>query len=258
MATVDTGQETTVPPMRQIQKTGYQSADDPLKFIMSTSAVDRAGDIVEQDFDLRAFKNNNIALFNHNPNFPIGTWHDVKIEAGRLVGRLKLAAAGTSKMVDEIRSLVEQRILKAVSIGFIPSEAEPLKTGGYRYRKNQITECSLVAVGMNSQALLTRSAAISPELQKMMQDSVGAEGLNHSTKRKSKMSIQDQIEQQRAQKEDVNAEIEKLKSVADTELRDMTDDEIGAYDELLAKREEKLRSQGKDPRAKKKTRRKRG
>jgi HK97 family phage major capsid protein/HK97 family phage prohead protease len=147
-----------------VYKQGLQSADDPLEFVMSTDDVDRHGDIVEQDWKLSEFKKNPIALFGHSSGFPIGTWEKVRVEGGKLMGRLKLAAKGTSNRIDEIRELLEQRILRAVSVGFMPGEAEPLDEekpwGGYRLRKNSLLECSLVSVPANSAALLTSIKAL--------------------------------------------------------------------------------------------------
>lgn len=141
-----------------VYKSGEQSPDDPFAFVMSTDAIDRAGDIVEQDWDLRDFRKNPIALFGHDHEKPIGTWENVRVAGGRLVGDLKLAAAGTSAFLDEIRSLVQQRILRAVSVGFRPAKYADRrdKDGnlvGLRMSQNVLYETSLVSVPMNPQAL---------------------------------------------------------------------------------------------------------
>jgi phage head maturation protease len=95
-----------------------------LDFVLSDATVDRYGDIVEPDgWNLKWFKGNPIALFGHNNSFPIGTWENVRVESGKLIARLKLAARGTSARIDELISLVEQGVLRAVSVGFIPSKA---------------------------------------------------------------------------------------------------------------------------------------
>ena len=142
-------------PPELIHKAGRQSAEDPFRFIMSTASTDRMGDVIEQDgWDLRPFKQNPIALFQHNADKPIGVWEDVRVEAGKLTGRLKLAARGTSQFLDELHALIEQRILKAVSVGFRPLKHEPLeKGGGYRFLKQELMECSLVSIPANSEAL---------------------------------------------------------------------------------------------------------
>lgn len=220
---------------KSYQKTGIQSADDPFKFIMSTASVDRMGDSVTQDFDLRAFRKNPIALFNHNSNFPIGTWQRVGVVSGALTGHLKLAKAGTSKLIDEVRSLLEQRILKAVSIGFTSSDATPIKNGdGYTLSKNHLMECSLVSVPANSEALLAKG--ISPELRAMLaQDRDVRKPSIHT--RYEKMNLSEQIQSKKDAVVQIGADIDALKSLADTELRDMTDDEIKSYDDMLDQRD---------------------
>ncbi len=101
--------------------------DEPLDFVLSDESVDRDGDIVRQDgLDLTQFRKNPVALFAHNHNDPIGAWQNVRRDGKRTIGRLRLAAEGTSETVDKARKLVEQGILRAVSIGFMPLEGKPL------------------------------------------------------------------------------------------------------------------------------------
>jgi len=138
---------------------GVQSADDPFTFVMSDETVDRMGDvIVAKGWDLSEFKKNPIALWGHDHRSPIGTWERVRIEGKRLMGRLKLAAEGTSAEIDTIRSLMEQRILKAVSVGFMPDEYEERKDGkgnflGITFTKTVLHETSLVSVPANPNAI---------------------------------------------------------------------------------------------------------
>src|SRR4051812_17691396 len=90
--------------------------DAKLKFfVLSDATPDRYGDVIEAaGWDLKNFKNNPVALFNHNPDFPVGKWVDLKILDGKLTGALKLAERGTSARIDEIISLVDADILQAV------------------------------------------------------------------------------------------------------------------------------------------------
>lgn len=141
---------------------------DPFTFVASTGTVDRMGDVIEQDgWVLNEFKQNPIALWMHDHKSPIGVWENIKVESGRLVARLKLAARGTSALIDSLHALVEQRVLRAVSVGFMPEKYEDLKdkdgnpTGGYRFLKQKLLEISLVTVPANQEALaLARSKGI--------------------------------------------------------------------------------------------------
>lgn len=155
---------------------GKQSAADPFEFIMSDETVDRMGDIIEaRGWNLQAFKSNPIALFGHDHDKVIGTWDKVRVEGKRLIGKLKLAARGTSQLVDEMHALIEQRILKAVSVGFQPEDYEEIKdkdgkwTGGYRFLKQSLLECSLVSVPANPSALsLAKSLEISDATRRLV------------------------------------------------------------------------------------------
>jgi HK97 family phage major capsid protein/HK97 family phage prohead protease len=150
--------------LSRVVKTGEQSASDPFEFVMASDDVDRAGDIIEiGGIELADFKRNPIALWNHDSAAPIGVWADVRQVAGQLRGRLELAAKGTSALVDRIRQLIEQRIIRAVSVGFLPLEYSELKeTGGLRFTATELLECSLVSVPMNANALRIKGLAPDP------------------------------------------------------------------------------------------------
>lgn len=154
--------------MTVVRKTVAERGDG-MEFVLSDATVDRYGDIVEPTgWQLAKFKRNPIALFGHSASFPIGTWQNVRVEGGRLLGQLVLAAQGTSARIDELRGLVEQGILRAVSVGFRPIESEPINPkepyGGQRYKKQELLETSLVAVPANPAALqVARSLNLSAE-----------------------------------------------------------------------------------------------
>jgi len=141
-----------------VYRTARQSDRDPSEYVLSDETVDRYGEIIlAAGWDLSAFKKNPIALFNHHADAIVGTWENVRVEGRRLIGRLKLAEEGTSELVDKVRRLWKQGILKAVSVGFRPLDKEPIDKesswGPYRYLKSELVECSLVAVPANPNAL---------------------------------------------------------------------------------------------------------
>jgi HK97 family phage prohead protease len=134
------------------------ASDGGLEFVLSDGTVDRYGDVIDPaGWVLTNFKKNPIALFGHSNGFPIGTWSNLRVEAGRLIGTLTLAARGTSARIDELISLVEQGILRAVSVGFIPIKSEPINPdrpyGPQKYTKQELIETSLVSVPANPAAL---------------------------------------------------------------------------------------------------------
>jgi HK97 family phage major capsid protein/HK97 family phage prohead protease len=158
--------------MNNITKTFVAKApgSDPLEFVLSDDTVDRYGDVIEPaGWALANFRKNPIALFGHSASFPIGNWSNVRVEGNKLLARLEFAARGTSARIDELIGLVEQGILRAVSVGFRPlSDPVPLDEkkpyNGVRYTKQELLETSLVSVPANPAALvLARSLNISDE-----------------------------------------------------------------------------------------------
>ena len=71
-----------------------------MTYVLSDATIDRYGEIIEPDgWDLRWFKKNPIALFNHNPHAPIGKWRNVRVENKQLIADLEPAQRGTSLRV---------------------------------------------------------------------------------------------------------------------------------------------------------------
>jgi len=138
---------------------------DELEFIASDESVDRYGDIIRVDgWQLDAFRRNPVVLFGHDTHAPIGTAPRVWKDGSKLRAAIKLAAEGTSEMVNAVRSLIAQKIIRAVSVGFRPT-AEPLalrddedNRTGWEFIGQELLELSLVAVPANPQALAVAKA----------------------------------------------------------------------------------------------------
>ncbi len=143
-----------------------------MEFVLSDETPDRMDDIIKSTgWDLENFQKNPIALFNHNPNFVIGKWSNLRVDAEnrQLRGHLEVAPPGTSDRIDEIRKLIDAGILKAVSVGFRPIKSVPRNEndkfgfGGSVFEKSELVETSLVAVPANPNALaVAKSLKISP------------------------------------------------------------------------------------------------
>lgn len=135
------------------------SAGEGMDFVISDGSLDRHGTRVNPNgWDLTDFRRNPIALFGHSGGFPIGRWENVRVEGGRLLGRLIMAAEGTSARIDELRRLVEQGILRAVSVGFeIAKYGVPGKSD-YDIEEQTLLEVSLVSVPSNTNALAAARA----------------------------------------------------------------------------------------------------
>ena len=133
-------------------------ADDPLEFVMSDGSVDRMGDVIEPGgWQLDRFRKNPVALFSHDPSFPIGRWTDVGVRRGELTGRLELMEP-VSERLREIHTAVKAGVLRAVSVGFHSDSFEPLGKSGLRFTEAELVECSLVSVPANPNALAMAKA----------------------------------------------------------------------------------------------------
>lgn len=143
------------------------SAGGGFDFVISDGTMDRHGTRINpHGWDLSEFLKNPQALWAHGRDpvrgsLPIGRWENVRVEAGSLIGRLILAEEGSGSFTDEIRRLVRQGILRAVSVG-MDYIKEGKRGGPWEIERAGLREVSLVAVGSNPNALaLARSLDIS-------------------------------------------------------------------------------------------------
>lgn len=154
-------------------------------FIASDESVDRYGDIIRvEGWDLRAYKKNPVLLFGHDSSSPpIGT-SAASVEGKQLIARAQFAPEGVYDFADTIFRLVMAKILRAVSVGFLPT-AEPNvirddkndRITGFEFIGQELLELSVVPVPANPQALaFAKSLRMSPESMKrmFMQESASA------------------------------------------------------------------------------------
>lgn len=148
-----------------------QDAADPYRFVVSTEAVDSYETIISSDgWDLKRFLANPIALFNHNHNNIVGTWKDIERKGKRLLMTFVPAAPGTSELADTVRKLVEQKILRGASVGFVPKKSvfDP-KKNVLTFTEAEMVESSVVSVPANPEALaVARSFGMSAELEPLL------------------------------------------------------------------------------------------
>jgi hypothetical protein len=91
------------------------------------------------------------------------------VQDGALRGFLQLAPEGTSPRIDEVIRLVKAGILRTVSVGFVPIESEPMASGGTKFIRSELRECSLVSIPANHHAVqVSQSLGVSQETMKMV------------------------------------------------------------------------------------------
>lgn len=129
-------------------------------FVMTDETTDSYGDTVRaKGADLTRFESNPICLLNHRSDLILGNWSDVQKKPKRIEGRATLAAEGTAPHIDMAYGLMEQGILRAASIGFMPTKLERKlddkgePTWAYDILEWEMYECSIVAVPSNPAAL---------------------------------------------------------------------------------------------------------
>lgn len=164
--------------MSQVTKVVHKSAelkavgDDQYEFVASDETVDRYGDVVRVNgWELANYKRNPIVLFQHQSSNPVGIATKVWIEGKALMSRIKLANEGTSPFIDTLRKLLQQKIVRAVSVGFAPT-SEPKyirdesndRITGMEFVGQELLEISLVSVPANPSALSLAKSLKIPEM----------------------------------------------------------------------------------------------
>jgi len=150
----------------EIKKTG----ENEYSFVMSDETIDRDGEIIKVDgWDIKNYKSNNILLWGHRHDIPgIGVVGKVLKEDGKLVAKkVRFASPGIYELADTIHGLVDDGVLKAVSVGYMPIEREyPEMDDGKKKKqprvvtnKAELYELSIVNVGSNPNALMTVKSA---------------------------------------------------------------------------------------------------
>jgi HK97 family phage prohead protease len=129
------------------------------------ATIDRGDEIITTDaWELDNFKKNPIILFNHGMDTlggtPVGKATEVRATDEGLFLKVKMSNS-QSPGIKMVRDLVEERILKAFSVGFSPKESDMVEHEGKAIRKiskAELFEVSIVGVPMNQDSLFELSA----------------------------------------------------------------------------------------------------
>lgn len=154
-------------------------------FVMSTSSVDRHGDIVDQEsWNLIYFRQNPAFFFNHaSSDFPLGKWVSVELVPDpELPGKMMLLgtaefAVGLDDEIDRAWGHVVRGDLNMVSVGFIPHIVDyDETTDAFVMKACELLECSLVGIGSNRRALVKAADATETliDTKKKLEDSITA------------------------------------------------------------------------------------
>lgn len=134
------------------------AGDRTIEFVASTDGVDRYGEIVAQDWNLDAFQKNPVFLWAHKRDeLPIGSVDATKIESGKLIARVRFAGADVNPRAEQVYQAYKQGFMRAVSVGFMPSDARVELHDGvevFVLSGNELRELSAVPVPGNADALM--------------------------------------------------------------------------------------------------------
>lgn len=130
--------------------------------VFSSDTEDRHGEIVFQDFDLKAYKKNPVYLDSHNYDsieHIIGRVAPLSVKDGKLQGDIEFATDNPKGALAE--KLADKGFLNTSSIGFIPKQFDDKGN----ILKSEMLEISAVSVPANADALYERTAeeVVTPE-----------------------------------------------------------------------------------------------
>ena len=119
-------------------------------FIMSAGSPDRVNDTIDpKAYDGAAKQQKLIALWQHDPEKPIGFWNKMQRNGDALKGYLKIADTNLGKM---IKQLLVDGVPLGASIGF-RGKGDPNKKGGIHFKEIELMECSVVSIPAHPRAM---------------------------------------------------------------------------------------------------------
>ena len=142
-----------------------------LQFIASTSAIDRAGDVIDQmGWKLERYKQNPVFLDSHNSYMGgrsiLGKCTRCAVENGKLVMDIEFwkspedsdMQSEHDKYANMVYQMYKLGFMKAVSVGFITIDYKFIEreddSYGYDIKEAELLELSAVAIPCNQEALM--------------------------------------------------------------------------------------------------------
>ena len=147
------------------------------RFVMSASTPDRVKDTIAKTAYSANVGKKIIALYQHDPDKPMGYWENVKMIGDQLVGDLKIASTNLGLM---IKQLIADGVPLGASIGF-RGAGEPNKSGGIHFTKVDIFETSIVSIPAHPRAMqIAKSFGMEEFIDTLSdgEDDVAASGLH--------------------------------------------------------------------------------
>jgi HK97 family phage prohead protease len=130
-----------------------------VRVVISTAGMDRAGDIVVPGgIDLTAYKSNPVVLWQHDPNCPSARCLEIAVKGGDVEALVQFPPEGDDPDADKLYRRIKNGVVNAASIGFNPTQAEPIKGAGLKFVASELMEFSFVTIPCNADALIVARA----------------------------------------------------------------------------------------------------
>lgn len=140
--------------VRAVQDEGGKRS---IRVVASTPAVDSYDEIVEQSWILDRFNANPVILWAHmSRELPLGYASDVGLVSGNLEMTINFVDEKANPKAPQVFESYKQGSMKAVSVGFYPSDVRLEMRDGrevYVLANNELIECSCTPIGANPEAL---------------------------------------------------------------------------------------------------------
>lgn len=132
---------------KKVDFTIEKASSSALDFVLSSNSVDRVGDVIETSALEKVANSVSkiLCLYQHDSDRPVGFWDSLKVDSGRLKGRLNLAPTNLGKM---LQALLNHGTPLGASVGF-KGKGTPRKEGGFTFKEIEIFETSIVSVPCN-------------------------------------------------------------------------------------------------------------
>lgn len=139
-----------------------------------TAAYDAEGKPILESligWDLERYQKNPVICWGHDTfDFPVGKATAFEeTDDGGLKVTIQLRGAGRSARVDELAGCLEDDVVRAVSVGFVPGASKQRPDGTWERRNNELLELSFVTVPADEDAgtpQLNPDAAVDEEEQR--------------------------------------------------------------------------------------------
>jgi HK97 family phage prohead protease len=147
------------------------------RFVASDESVDRYGDIIRASgWQLDRYRQNPQLLYGHmTRELPLGRVEPIAVEGTRLIAHAEFAPEGMSAFADTVCAMVNEGILLAMSVGFLPLvDPTPIfdankQLTGFEFNGQELLENSIVTVPANPNALqLAKSFPLTDEERQVL------------------------------------------------------------------------------------------